>query len=118
MLWVSISHVCDESRPAVLSALAQLGAAENHVEEEEGKGRGRIMVPEAETLHVVALLGKALAGSGYVAVENVQDASEIAVLKEGDLEQLGLYLCGYCAMVFRNDVERNLHQRVHYFGFG
>ncbi|MGI0019328.1 MAG: hypothetical protein ACREAY_02535 [Nitrososphaera sp.] len=109
MLWVTISQVCDESRPAVLSALAGLGAE---------KVEDRVKVQEAEGRQVVALLGKALAGSGYVAVENMQDASEIAVLKEGDIEQLGLYLCGYCAMVFRSDLERNLHQRVHYFGFG
>lgn len=110
MLWVNISQVCDEARPAVLSALAGLGAEQD----EDNKVR----VQEAEARQVVAVLQKALAGSGYCAVENMQDASEIAILKEGDIEQLGLYLCGYCAMVFRSDLERNLHQRVHYFGFG
>ena len=50
--------------------------------------------------------------------ESTEDPMLLAVLKEGDIEQLGLYLCGYCATVFRNEVERNLHQRVHYFGFG
>ena len=110
VLWVTISRVCDESRPAVLSALAGFGAEQT----EDNK----VQVQEAETKQVMAVLQKALAGSGYVAVENMQDASEIAILKEGDIEQLGLYLCRYCAMVFRNDLERNLHQRVHYFGFG
>ena len=110
VLWVTISRVCDESRPAVLSALARFGA--------EQAEDNRVRVQETEAGQVMAVLQKALADSGYVAVENIQDASEIAVLKEGDIEQLGLYLCGYCAMVFGNDVERNLHQRVHYFGFG
>lgn len=110
LLRVIISQVCDESRPAVLSALAGFGAKQ--VE------NNRVQLQEAEARQVVAVLQKALAGSGYVAVENMQDASEVAILKEGDMEQLGLYLCGYCAMVFRNDLERNLHQRVHYFGFG
>lgn len=111
VLWITISRVCDELRPAVLSALAGFGA-------EQAAEDNRVRVQEAEAGQVVAVLQKALAGSGYVAVENMQDASEIAILKEGDIEQLGLYLCGYCAMVFGNDVERNLHQRVHYFGFG
>jgi len=110
VLWVTISWVCDELRPAVLSALARFDA--------EQAEDNRVRVQEVEAGQVMAVLQKALAGSGYVAVENMQDASEIAILKEGDIEQLGLYLCGYSAMVFGNEVERNLHQRVHYFGFG
>lgn len=106
---IIISRVCDDARPAILSALAGL---------EMQHDIDAIILPGAEAKKVLQLLEKALAGSDYVAAENTQDASEIAILKSGDIEQLGLYLCGYCAMVFGSEVERNAHQRVHYFGFG
>ena len=64
MLQVIISQVCDESRPAVLSALAGFGAEQ--VED------NKVRVLEAEVCQVVTVLQKALAGSGYVAVENMQ----------------------------------------------
>jgi hypothetical protein len=109
VLWISISRACDELKPSILAALKGLVPADNR--------DGRLGL-EGEPKAVLALLEKALEGSDCVAVENMQDESEIAVLKKGDIEQLGLYLCGYCAMVFGSDLERNLHQRVHYFGFG
>lgn len=104
-----MSRVCDDARPAILSALSGL---------EMQHDTDAIILPGAEAKKVLQLLEKALAGSDYVAAENTQDAGEIAILKSGDIEQLGLYLCGYCAMVFGSEVERNAHQRVHYFGFG
>lgn len=106
---VSVSRVCDDMMPAVLSALESPGMQ---------RDRDAITLPDAEAKDVLALLEKALAGSDYIAAENTQEKGEIAVLKRGDIEQLGLYLCGYCAMVFGSDIERNVHQRAHYFGFG
>ena len=106
---VVISHVCDDARSAILSVLAGLVMQYD---------MDVIILPGAKDKEVLQLLEKALAGSNYVAAENTQDAGEIAILKSGDIEQLGLYLCSYCAMVFGSEVERNAHQRVHYFGFG
>ncbi len=54
----------------------------------------------------------------YLVAENAESPDELAVLKKGDLEQLGLYICSFCASVFRSEIERNVHQRVHLFGFG
>ena len=106
---VVISRVCDDTMPAILSALSGL---------EMQHDIDAIILSGAKAKEVLQLLEKALAGSDYVAVENTQEAGEIAILKSGDIEQLGLYLCGYCAMVFGSEIERNAHQRVHYFGFG
>lgn len=109
MLWISVSRACNELKQAILAALKGLEPADRD---------GRILLQDGDAKAVLALLEKALAGSDCIAVENVQDESEIAVLKKGDIEQLGLYLCGYCAMVFGSDIERSIHQRVHYIGFG
>lgn len=101
---IDISRLCDASRPAVLAAL---GATEQD---------GRI-IASGTPAQVRQVLEQVLQ-EGYVVAESTDDPAELAVLKEGDIEQLGLYLCGYCAMVFHNELERNVHQRAHYFGFG
>jgi hypothetical protein len=51
----------------------------------------------------------------YVISENTLDETELAVLKKGDIEQLGLYVCMHCGMAFESDIQRTIHQRVHYF---
>jgi hypothetical protein len=51
----------------------------------------------------------------YVISENTRDESEIAVLKKGDIEQLGIYVCMHCGMVFESEAQRTVHQRMHYF---
>ncbi len=101
---IDISRLCDASRPAVLEAL---GAAE---------ADGNIVVSGAPA-QVKQAIEKVLP-EGYVVAESTDDPAVLAVLKEGDIEQLGLYLCGYCATVFHNEAERNVHQRAHFFGFG
>jgi hypothetical protein len=51
----------------------------------------------------------------YVISENTLDETEIAILKKGDIEQLGIYVCMHCAMAFESEIQRTIHQRVHYF---
>ncbi|WP_292639815.1 hypothetical protein [Nitrososphaera sp.] len=101
---IDISRLCDASKPAIVEALG--------AEEQEGR-----IFASGTPAQVKQAIEKMLP-EGYVVAESTEDPMLLAVLKEGDIEQLGLYLCGYCATVFRNEVERNLHQRVHYFGFG
>lgn len=101
---VDISHLCDASKPAVLEALG-------------GTETDSAIIASGTPAQVRQAIEKILP-EGYVVAESTDDPTVLAVLKEGDIEQLGLYLCGYCATVFHNEVERNLHQRVHYFGFG
>jgi rubrerythrin len=51
----------------------------------------------------------------YVISENTHDESEIAVLKKGDIEQLGIYVCMHCGMPFESQAQRTVHERIHYF---
>lgn len=101
---IDISRLCDASKEIVLEAL---GATETD---------DRI-VAQGSPAHIKQTIEKILP-EGYVVAQNVDEPDAVAVLKEGDIEQLGLYLCGYCATVFHNEAERNVHQRVHFFGFG
>ena len=50
----------------------------------------------------------------YIVTENTKEQNEIAILKNGDIEQLGIYTCPHCAMLFKSDVQRTIHQRIHY----
>src|SRR5918992_4374622 len=51
----------------------------------------------------------------YIVTENMKEENEIAILKNGDIEQLGIYICSHCGMLFKNDTQRTIHQRIHYF---
>ena len=50
----------------------------------------------------------------YIVTENTKEENEIAILKNGDIEQLGIYTCSHCGMLFKSDVQRTIHQRIHY----
>jgi hypothetical protein len=102
MIRIDISRMCSELRPAILAALGRQDGA---------------LVVEGEISEVKHTIEQVLP-KDYIVVENAQEPQELAVLRKGDIEQLGLYLCGFCAMVFGSEIERNVHQRSHYFGFG
>lgn len=104
MVRVDISRLCDASKQGILETLG-------------GTETDNSIIISGTPAQVRQAIKKILP-KGYVVAESTEEPSVLAVLKEGDIEQLGLYLCGYCATVFHNEVERNLHQRVHYFGFG
>ncbi|HZA08085.1 MAG TPA: hypothetical protein VE619_10305 [Nitrososphaeraceae archaeon] len=50
----------------------------------------------------------------YVISENMQNENEMAILKKGDIEQLGIYVCIHCGMAFESEIQRVVHQRMHY----
>ncbi|MGB7953234.1 MAG: hypothetical protein WCF23_04575 [Candidatus Nitrosopolaris sp.] len=52
----------------------------------------------------------------FVVTENTEKQNEITLLKKGDIEQLGIYLCTHCGVAFGSEIQRMVHQRIHYFG--
>jgi hypothetical protein len=52
----------------------------------------------------------------FVVAENTEKENEIAILKKGDIEQLGIYLCTHCGVSFESEIQRIVHQRIHYLG--
>ncbi len=100
---IDVSKACVELRRKIASMLSATDT-------------GAIVV-QGDIRQVKGQLEKELP-EDYVVAENAQDPDELAVLKRGDLEQLGLFICSFCPSVFKSETERNLHQRVHFFGFG
>ena len=53
--------------------------------------------------------------NGYIVAENTEEENEITILKQGDMEQFGIYICTHCGMSFESEIQRTVHQRIHYF---
>jgi hypothetical protein len=53
--------------------------------------------------------------NAYIVAENSEKENEITILKQGDMEQFGIYICTHCAMSFESEIQRTIHQRIHYF---
>lgn len=51
----------------------------------------------------------------YVIAQDMEKESTIAILKAGDLRQLGILVCDFCGAVFQSEDEKYIHQRAHYF---
>ena len=42
------------------------------------------------------------------------DKNEIAILKSGDLEEIGIFICAHCGTPFQSHEQMMIHQRMHY----
>jgi rubrerythrin len=51
----------------------------------------------------------------FTVAEDMEAENTVAILREGDLEQFGLYICKHCGTTFKSIDERMLHERIHYF---
>ena len=50
----------------------------------------------------------------YVAVQDTEQENTLTLLKNGDVEQLGIYICDLCGAVFHDEEEKYVHQRAHF----
>jgi hypothetical protein len=125
--------VCQELRESVILSLQKATEEEREDKEykdmtiEDRPDSGQIILSkEEDRSKIKLLLEKALyeearsikSSEDYLVAENEEDPNEIAILKKGDIQQLGLFICGFCPMIFRSEIEKNIHQRIHYIGFG
>jgi hypothetical protein len=51
----------------------------------------------------------------YDIAQDMEKENTIAILKSGDLRQLGILVCDFCGAVFHSEDEKYIHQRAHYF---
>ncbi len=51
----------------------------------------------------------------YIVAEDLECENTFVILKEGDIEQLGLLLCDFCGLACASEDEKYIHQRAHYF---
>ncbi len=51
----------------------------------------------------------------YIVAEDLDSENIFIILKDGDIEQLGLLLCDFCGLACASEEEKYIHQRAHYF---
>jgi len=51
----------------------------------------------------------------FTIAEDTEAENTVAILREGDLEQFGIYVCKHCGTTFKSIDERIVHERIHYF---
>ncbi len=76
------------------------------------------MDQECDRQHVKSLLEEVFCAhslTDYVIAENSRDDNELVILKKGVIEQIGLFICMHCSMIFGSAEERSEHLRAHYF---
>jgi hypothetical protein len=117
VLWIDISRLCIDTADIVLKALGDKSVAYNF-----DAGKAAINLPDTPDIQTVReLISDALSKSpkkdDYLVVDNAGDETRISVLRQGDIEELGLYLCSLCAMIFGSKEEKVVHERSHLFGF-
>jgi hypothetical protein len=51
----------------------------------------------------------------YMVAEDTAETNTLTILKQGDVEQFGMYMCTHCGTFFKSIEERTLHEKIHYF---
>lgn len=51
----------------------------------------------------------------YMVAEDTEAINTLTILKQGDVEQFGMYMCSHCGTFFKSIEERTVHERIHYF---
>lgn len=51
----------------------------------------------------------------YIVTEDLESDNTFVILKQGDMEQLGISICDFCGLICGSEEEKNIHQRTHYF---
>ena len=52
--------------------------------------------------------------NAYVVVQDTETENTLAILKDGDMRQLGILICDFCGAAFSSEDEKYIHQRAHF----
>lgn len=52
---------------------------------------------------------------GYIIAQDTEVENSLVILKAGDLQQLGIFICDFCGALSNSEEEKYIHQRAHYF---
>jgi hypothetical protein len=50
----------------------------------------------------------------YVIAQDTETENTLAILKDGDMRQLGILICDFCGSAFSSEEEKYIHQRAHF----
>ena len=110
---IDLSYVPNNIQYIILEIIQKLVLSEKHFAHKVVTLKNETNVEKIRDILEEELRLKDL--DDYVISENTHDQSEIAILRKGDIEQLGIFVCMHCSMVFESETQRTVHQRIHYF---
>ena len=112
---VDISHLHSDLRNIILNSIDTKSISDNNQSNNKDL---IIFANEDNTQKIKQLIQNILTQNhitDYIVAENTEEENEIAILKQGDMEQFGIYICTHCGMSFESEIQRIVHQRIHYF---
>ncbi len=115
---VDMSYLSSDIRKIILNTIENKSISQKQSNNNKNNNNDIIIFDnETDIQKIKEILQYTLAKNrlnDYIVTENTKEENEIAILKNGDIEQLGIYTCPHCAMLFKSDVQRTIHQRIHY----
>src|SRR6476659_10187953 len=103
---VDISYVAGDLRYIILNSAEVKSSSVNHCTNENNNKNIKQVIQHIFTQNHI---------NDYIVAENTEVENEITILKQGDMEQFGIYICTHCGMSFESEIQRTVHQRIHYF---
>ena len=116
---VDMSYLSSNIRKIILNTIENTSISQKQSNSINNNNNNDIIILDGETdvQKIKEILQYTLTKNrlnDYIVSENTKEENEIAILKNGDIEQLGIYTCSHCGMLFKSDVQRTIHQRIHY----
>jgi hypothetical protein len=118
---IDISNLTNDLRDIILNSLELKYFLNDQLNNNDDNNNKQIIVlPNENNIQklkqiIQNILTKNCYHNEYIVAENLEQKNEIAILKQGDMEQLGIYICTHCGMSFESQVQRTMHERMHYF---
>ena len=118
---IDISNLTNDLRDIILNSLELKSFLNDQLNNNDDNNNKQIIVlPNENNIQklkqiIQNILTRNCYQNEYIVAENLEEKNEIAILKQGDMEQLGIYICTHCGLSFKSQVQRTIHERMHYF---
>jgi hypothetical protein len=118
---IDISNLTHDLRDIILDSIELKSFLNDQPNDDDDNNNEQIIVlPNENNIqklkHIIQnILTRNCYQNEYIVAENLEEKNEIAILKQGDMEQLGIYICTHCGMSFKSQMQRTIHERMHYF---
>jgi RNA binding exosome subunit len=115
---IDVTHISDDLKSVIQNAIKQKSFSGSQDNDYAGNCIKIVLSNDNDRQKVKQLLEDILRKNqinDYIVVDNIKEEDEIAILRKDDLEQLGIFFCPHCGMLFSNEGECIIHQRIHYF---
>jgi precorrin-6B methylase 1 len=118
---IDISNLTNDLRDIILNSLELKSFLNDQLNNNDDNNNKQIIVlPNENNIQklkqiIQNILTRNCYQNEYIVAENLEQKNEIAILKQGDMEQLGIYICTHCGLSFKSQVQRTIHERMHYF---